>query len=142
MRKNIKSWCPAFPGLYESFYVNSDMDSSEIHYFVSSPEFELTKEQEKTVLEEMCLTTAYDDCFNAYVDLIVRNHCDSTAAALSEILGCDVVILNAELVSPRFYNFATDSINCDIDIDLDIVLIDLEYRNTFSRLIWDRSFRS
>jgi hypothetical protein len=120
--KKIATFCPIFPGFYESHYMHSYIDISEIDYFKTDFDTELNEKEKDFVIEEMWRTKSYDNSVDMYRTEIIEKHCEVVSEKIADILECECEILNPVLWSPKYYNYETDSINCNISIDLNKVL--------------------
>ena len=101
MKKQIESYLPLFPGFYGTIF-QSDSEEYEV---------ELYNEENGTDYD-------YDD-FNwdnkEYEKDVSIQSCSGIEEILEE-LGFDIKVKFQKLVSPKYYNFTNDSINCEYEI--------------------------
>ncbi len=111
------TWLPIFTGYYESIFdcsdsvIESDSDLSTDEYKDHFPELFKAGVTHDFFKENFWNYADFTECFKEASETI----CDS----LTELDHSDI-ILNIEYqktVSPKFYNFPTDSINCNIEYD-------------------------
>jgi len=92
--KEIKSFCPIFPGFYSTlFELNTENYLYEEKLDYDDIEIDY-KQYEKDVAKECCSW--------------VEDNCPFINKVLFE-----------NVVSPKYYNFTNDSINCTIDVDVE-----------------------
>lgn len=126
MKVKISSWVP-FQGFYESIYLNEDTGNSELEYFKEEcANYNITGVQAQAVIDDMFLSSEHDSNIEDYKQEVAKAHCNFLIEELLESDSLQLEIDNIKIISPREYNFATDSINADITIDLDEVLKLLE----------------
>ena len=128
--KTYNTYLPIFNGFYNSIF-EADGEESEIEH--------INEEREKIDLEPI----DYDDCEWDYKEynLRVSHKCvEVIDEALNDILDMDMKITFESLQSPKYYNFSTDSINVEIEIDnLDVILEYLEKeKENFAKYIKER----
>ena len=109
----IETYLPLFPGFY-----NSNLDE----YIDSLQESEL--EHINSQREEKGLDPIeWGDCTWNNKELMVKiskSFCNAIESKLDELIPT-ASILFQEIISPKFYNYSTDSVNIEIDIDIDKV---------------------
>ena len=108
------TWCPLFPGFYDS-YLEPD-ESYEMDYINEV-------RQEKNLLgtlDDMPFDALQFD-YSTYYDVTSRNYADAIEEALKEIIPSLSIKFEA-VVSPKEYNFATDSIYIEVDFNAEEVL--------------------
>ena len=119
-----KTFLPCFPGFYESFLYNSDMETwckkeitSELSktYEPDFPSELLYCFFENNNLSKIDWGLPVD--FEKYEIDAAKEFCKVVSERLSYILKSKVEIQFEEVHSPREYNFTTDSVNCIINFD-------------------------
>lgn len=114
--KTYNTFLPIFNGFYNSIF-EADGEDSEIDY--------INDEREKIDLESI----TYDDCewdYKEYNERVSKKCVEVIADELSDLLG-DMNITFESLQSPKYYNYYTDSINIEIEMEgLDVILAYLE----------------
>ena len=120
MKKNIATWCPVFCGFYNSPYLNESTEEQELYDFRNNHEdYSIKKEDVENIIEKMVFNSKlYDETFSNYQKKIVNKHCENVVKFLKDEDGIIIKISNISVVSPKFYNYSTDSINCDIELDI------------------------
>ena len=89
--KTIKTYLPVFTGFYGSHFLEPYMD----------------EEDEGNGID-----------WENYLKALSKSFCDIIEDELSDFVS---MIKFEELISPRFYNYTNDSINCEIDVNVDKV---------------------
>lgn len=110
--KTYKTFLPLFPGFYNTI-------------FEPCTEYDEIEEINRIRLEKKLPEISYDDCifnYKEYEENISEDVCYKVAQYLEEIIGSNVDIKKESLISPKFYNFSNDSINIEIDIELNQVI--------------------
>jgi len=111
--KAYKTYLPVFTGFYNTIFEPSDCDiDSELDYINDS-----RKNLKKAPLKDA------DDLEFEYkeFELNTATGCVDYVETILKDLGLPCKITNEVINSPKYYNFANDSINIDIEIDLDLV---------------------
>lgn len=125
----FKTYLPLFSGFYNTLF-ESDNEDNEIE--------DINNIRES--LDKKPIT--YDDCnfdYKTYQNEISENCCSVIEDKLTEFLGVKCTIEFEVLVSPKFYNFTNDSINCTINVDKKIVLKTLiDNSESFKEYIKDK----
>lgn len=113
--QTFKTWCPCFPGFYESPLYHSDMDYYETEAVISDYPTKVPRELLRQFFRN-------NNCgsrgevrmdFARYQRDVATAFCEVAAYYLAEIIhGC--VITYESVWSPREYNFQTDSVHCTI----------------------------
>lgn len=131
MKKTFETFCPCFPGFYESFLYSADDDCRAaddcIDFFGSQ------HEMQPGLIEEIMKRPGFefDVDFSGYTEMAARKFCEVTAEKLNDIFYFNPVldvddpgfeIEFEKVVSPKYYNFETDSVNCKITFDIELVL--------------------
>jgi len=120
----IDTWLPQFGGFYESEYTEILYDEDE--YFGFSEIYKLPPDKDFHDFVEIDL----------YYNNIGVFLCKATQDALSDFIKS---IQHQCIVSPKFYNFENDSINCEMEFDENLVLdYLLENSIAFEKYIFDR----
>lgn len=106
--KTIKTYLPVFKGFYGSHFLEPEMD----------------EEDEGKEID-----------WESYMEALSKAFCDVVEDELSDFVN---EIKFEELISPKFYNFSNDSINCEIDVDVNKVNEYLkEYSIDFAKYLKD-----
>jgi hypothetical protein len=126
--EKIKTFLPIFNGLYETL-VGDIIDSNE------EREIEYHNEENGTDL-------TYDD-FEWNHEKIRKDICVASCAVvetmIQDYLGTPCTIEFEKLISPRYYNFDNDAIDCIIDIDTTAIIEYCKENETaFSEYIKER----
>jgi hypothetical protein len=106
----VSTWMPMFPGFYGTFY--DDEHYIDWNYELEYFEGEDFRYNDDRIFENV----TYDDVdfdYDRYKTDIVASFSDSLVQYLSEHKIVSY-IGSLEIVSPRYYNFSNDSVNCDI----------------------------
>tara|TARA_R110000772_G_scaffold74551_1_gene162301 strand:+ start:27 stop:602 length:576 start_codon:yes stop_codon:yes gene_type:complete len=101
MKKSIESYLPLFPGFYNTIF-ESHSEGYEIESY---------NEENDTDYNYNDFTWHYDDYHNN-----MSQECCSGIEEILEEIGFDIKVKFQKLVSPKFYNFTSDSINCEYEI--------------------------
>ena len=128
--KTYNTFLPIFDGFYNSIF-DADGEDDEIQH--------INEEREKIGLEPI----TYDDCEWDYKEynLRVSEKCvEVIEEELNDLLNIDMNITFESLQSPKYYNYSTDSINIEIEMEsLDVILEYLEEnKENFTKYIKDR----
>lgn len=108
MKKKINTWLPIFPGFYGTLF-ESDNEGAEID--------EINRQRSEKGMDEI----TYDDCewdYKEYNKNVCENCVDFVEEQLNDI-EIDNSIIFQSLYSPKYYNFSNDSINIEIEVDVD-----------------------
>ena len=106
----VNTFLPLFTGFYNSFY-DAEVDSAE--------EFIIEEYNEANYTN-----LKYDD-FNFTVDWVgySKEICERIIEYIKEQKECLILGYEfQELITPKYYNFDTDSINIELDIDFTVLL--------------------
>jgi len=125
--KKIETYLPVFTGFYNTIFEPSEED--ELNH--------INEEREKRDMEPI----SWDDCdwkYDEYYKDTAKYCCDWVEHEMNS-LGIPCTITFQKVVSPRFYNFTNDSINCEVQVDV-AKLIDYATDNweEFTQYIKDR----
>lgn len=101
----IETFLPLFPGFYNTYF-EADGEEEEVDY--------INEERAKKGLDEI----GYDDIEFDYADYNERVSEEATNFVSSEI-DIPMDIKYQSLSSPKYYNYANDSINIEVDITED-----------------------
>lgn len=104
MKTTIKTWCPIFSGFYNTIWDGDGDVDSEIEYQRDETGRNLTWED-------------FEIDYEAYRQDVSKTFTAWLSEELKENIPGLLAINFEELRSPKEYNFATDSINVEIDID-------------------------
>lgn len=131
MKQTFETFCPCFPGFYESLLYSADDDCRAaddcIDFFGSS------HEMQPGLIEEIMKRPEFDfDVdFSGYMARAAEYFCEVAEEKLNDIFyfskdfetdNPGFKIEFEKVVSPRFYNFETDSVDCKITFDVEMVL--------------------
>jgi len=135
----IPTYLPLFTGFYESYF---DASNSFIEY-----EVDLSESEYKEYYEELDKAGVTHKFFNEnlydYIDYIKGENgaAEYIAHSLINLDHSDIIkdVTYEKVVSPRFYNFSTDSINCTIDFDeTKLMVYLLENKEALTKYIADK----
>lgn len=130
MKKTFETFCPCFPGFYESHLYCSDDDCRAaddcIDFFGSFYEIQ------PGLIEEIMKRPEvdFDIDFSGYMYRAAEYFCEVTQEKLNDIFFFNPVldvddpgfeIEFEKVISPRFYNFETDKVKCKITFDVQMV---------------------
>lgn len=115
--KKQKTWLPLFTGFYDSIFDPSD------NYI--EMETELREDEFKDYYEDLHKAGVTQEFFNEnFYDYLDYNKGYEGAASyicdgLENLESADIIqeVTFEKVVSPKYYNFSTDSINCEIEYD-------------------------
>lgn len=115
--KTQETWLPLFTGFYNSIFDESD-------YYIES-EVELTdsefKEYYPMLIKEGITQEYFKEHFWEYLDFNKgwNGSAEYICEGLESLDSADIIksVEYEKVVSPKFYNFSTDSINCKITFD-------------------------
>ena len=115
----VDTYCPVFPGFYNSVF-SFDSMAGDIEYTL----FNDPDAVDKGLLEFITSDLVYDNINNEdYENRIGELCCEFIAEKCNEILPGIVKGIEFENIqSPKQYNFSTDSINCIIELDFNLLL--------------------
>lgn len=124
MKETFSTFLPSFPGFYESPLFNSDMDSEYRQLLVDAVCDEAVTSFPARLLHRFfaChrlvgIPVEPELDFSRFAKDAAKVYCAEIARRLNEI-GFDETLIEFEkIVSPNFYNFTTDSVNCRITFD-------------------------
>lgn len=140
MKQTFETFCPCFPGFYNSYLFNDDEDIEAQDECISV--FGSFHELNTGLIEEILKTSNFElqFDFDNYMDYAAKKYCNVVAEKLNDIFyfskdfetdNPGFKIEFEKVVSPRFYNFETDSVNCKITFD---VVMALDYcRKNFEK---------
>lgn len=118
--ETFETWCPCFPGFYESPLYHSDMDYYETEAIVNDYPTKIPRDLLRYFFREnRCGSRGEVQMdFARYQKDVAIKFCEVVADHLAEIIdGC--VIEYEGIVSPREYNFRTDVVHCSIKFNPD-----------------------
>lgn len=102
MKTIIKTYLPVFPGFYNTIFESDE--SNEIEHFRDETGMDIDFDD---------INFDYQDYFNR----VSQRCCEIVENELNSLnIECDIKFEN--VVSPKYYNFSNDSINIEIEIDL------------------------
>lgn len=104
----FETYLPVFPGFYGTIFNSECAEENELEY--------INQEREAKGLEPI----SWDDCEFDYKDYRDRLSKACVDAIESELKSLSLIseIKFQSLVSPKYYNFANDSINIEIDVNI------------------------
>jgi len=103
MKKSIESYLPLFPGFYGTIFESNDDDEDyEINEY---------NQENDTDYDHDDFEWDYEDYRQQ-----VSEGCCSGIENLLEKIGFDIKVKFQKLVSPKYYNFTNDSINCEYEL--------------------------
>ena len=145
MNYNFSIDLPAFPGFYESFLYNSELEKEAVEMCLEDmPTYNLFPLPLADSVLKMYHGALYSLDFDGYKKAIVEKYADAVANTLERAIYrapvCSFVIINPlHVVSPREYNFYTDRVECEIKIDAGDVLYYLEHnRAEYDKYLVDK----
>lgn len=110
--KTFQTVCPVFPGFYESsLSIDSDRETDFIERFCEYEDFP------EAVLLEYFGHHDLDLKIAEYEAEVGRIFGDYVAEELSEIIGSRVLSAFVRISSPKYYNFETDKVILNIELD-------------------------
>ena len=121
IKTNIK--LPLFNGFYTSIEesITNDLIEKDIEYYKETYDLDIDEDD-----------VDYQSLRKKLVDEI----CDTVETMINDYLCIDFKIIKSELVSPKEYNFTTDKIYVDCEIDIEQLLQLVEYqKENLSELI-------
>lgn len=148
MKQTFNTFCPCFPGFYNSFLYHEDMDFQAVYDKLDhfSDENDIPFDLLEKVFNQGNFELETD--FAGYMNTAAEYFCEVTAEKLNDIfyfnpvLDVDdpgFVIEFEKVVSPKFYNYETDSVNCRITFNPDLLFAYCrEYETAFAEYLEDR----
>lgn len=118
--QNYATWCPCFPGFYESQLYNSDTDYYETEAIISDYPTQIPRDLLRYFFRNNNCRSRVDVKmdFERYKKDVATAFCEVAAYQLAEIIDCCIIRYD-HVESPREYNFRTDLVYCDIKFNPD-----------------------
>lgn len=122
--ETFATFLPCFPGFYNSILHYSDMDNEAMEFCLEELYDVFPKELLNFFYKHHRLGSKYEPQvdFKSYEKDVSIEFCKVVQEKLSEILNTQVSIEFQEIHSPKEYNFTTDSVNCLITVDPELIL--------------------
>ena len=109
----IKTWLPLFPGFYESLY---SYQFDDIEHML----FDNCRAVPKQLMGWISSRISDYVDYSAYENQVAKNFTDCIESEIKERFPELVKSIKFEkIVSPKYYNFSTDSIDIEVDIDFE-----------------------
>lgn len=134
----IETFLPSFPGFYESTLYNSDMDYYLLRELISGDDRLPTELFREWVSNSRSHYNELKCRWEEYQEDAAKAYCEVIESHARSVLKGDISIEFSHVWSPKYYNFETDRLYCNIDFDAqEAIKYCADHAETFEKYLAD-----